>query len=78
MSWVGIRVVTEWGEFASFGSLLIRTLIFIVLFEGPAVFLSWFFPAFRGLHDYAAGTVVVNYSGVKRVDAYETIQIKLN
>ncbi|MEZ5337555.1 MAG: RDD family protein [bacterium] len=78
MSWVGIRVVTEWGEFASFGALLIRTLIFIVLFEAPAILLSLFFPAFRGLHDYAAGTVVVNYSGVKRVDAYETIQIKLN
>lgn len=78
MSWVGIRVVTEWGEFASFGALLMRTLIFIVLFEAPALLLSWFFPAYRGLHDYATGTVVVNYSGVKRVDAYETIQIKLN
>ncbi len=78
MSWVGIRVVTEWGEFANFGSLLIRTLIFIVLFEAPAVLLSLFFPAYRGLHDYAAGTVVVNYSGLKRVDAYETIKIKLN
>ena len=78
MSWTGIRIVTEWGEFASFSALLMRTLIFIVLFEAPAVLLSLFFPAFRGLHDYAAGTVVVNYSGIKRVDAYETIQIKLN
>jgi len=43
----------------------------------PAIILGWFFPGYRGPHDYAAGTLVINYAGVKRIDAYETVQIKL-
>jgi uncharacterized RDD family membrane protein YckC len=77
MSWVGCRVVTEWGDFVSFSAVMLRTLVFMVCLGWPALLLSWFFPAFRGPHDYAGGTLVINYAGVKRVDAYETVQIKL-
>jgi uncharacterized RDD family membrane protein YckC len=34
-------------------------------------------PRVMGLHDMAAGTYVVNFSGLKRVDVYETINVKL-
>ena len=77
MSWLGCRLVTEWGEFVPFSAVALRTLVFMVCLGAPAVIIGWFFPGFRGPHDYAAGTVVINYAGVKRVDAYETVQIKL-
>lgn len=78
MSWLGCRVVTEWGDFASFGVIALRTLVFMVCLGWPAIIIGWFFPAFRGPHDYAAGTVVINYSGNKRIDSYDTVQIKLD
>jgi uncharacterized RDD family membrane protein YckC len=78
MSWLGCRVVTEWGDFAGFGVVALRTLVFMVCLGWPAILLGWFFPAFRGPHDYAAGTVVINYSGNKRIDSYDTVQIKLD
>jgi uncharacterized RDD family membrane protein YckC len=77
MSWLGCRLVTEWGEFVPFSAVALRTLVFMVCLGAPAVLIGWFFPGFRGPHDYAAGTVVINYAGVKRVDAYEAVQIKL-
>ena len=77
MSWLGCRLVSEWGEFVSFGGVALRTLLFMIMLGFPAIIIGWFFPAFRGPHDYAAGTLVINYAGVKRVDAYETVQIKL-
>lgn len=77
MSWTGCRVVGEWGDFVSFGAIALRTLVFMVCLGFPAIMIAGFFPAFRGPHDYVAGTVVINYSGVKRIDAYESIQIKL-
>jgi uncharacterized RDD family membrane protein YckC len=78
MSWLGCRVVTEWGDFAGFGVNALRTLVFMVCLGWPAILISWFFPAYRGPHDYAAGTVVINYSGNKRIDTYDTVQIKLD
>jgi uncharacterized RDD family membrane protein YckC len=78
MSWLGCRVVTEWGDFASFSVIALRTLVFMVCLGWPAVLIGWFFPAYRGPHDYAAGTVVINYSGVKRIDSYDTVQIKVD
>jgi uncharacterized RDD family membrane protein YckC len=77
MSWTGCRLVTEWGDFVPFGSVALRTLVFMVCLGWPAILIAWLFPAYRGPHDYAAGTLVINYAGVKRVDAYETVQIKL-
>jgi uncharacterized RDD family membrane protein YckC len=77
MSWMGCRIVTEWGDFVSFGTVALRTLVFMVMLGWPAIILAWLFPAYRGPHDYAAGTLVINYDGVKRIDAYETVQIKL-
>jgi uncharacterized RDD family membrane protein YckC len=77
MSWTGCRVVTEWGDFVSYSAVAVRTLVFMVCLGFPAILIGWVFPAFRGPHDYAAGTLVINYAGVKRVDVYETVQIKL-
>jgi uncharacterized RDD family membrane protein YckC len=77
MSWMGCRIVTEWGDFVSFGAVMLRTLVFMVCLGWPAILIGWFFPAYRGPHDYAGGTLVINYAGVKRVDVYETTQIKL-
>lgn len=77
MSWVGCRLVTEWGDYVSAGAIAVRTLVFMVFLGWPAILIGVVFPAYRGPHDYAAGTLVINYSGVKRVDAYETVQIKL-
>jgi uncharacterized RDD family membrane protein YckC len=77
MSWSGCRIVTEWGDFVPFGQVALWTLVFNLLLGWPAIVASWFFPAFRGPHDYTAGTVVINYDGVKRIDAYETVQIRL-
>jgi uncharacterized RDD family membrane protein YckC len=76
MSWVGMRIVTEWGDYAGFGPVAVRSLVYSVLLGLPAVLVGAFFPDFRGPHDMAAGTLVVNYSGLKRVDAYETLAIK--
>jgi uncharacterized RDD family membrane protein YckC len=77
MSSTGCRIATVWGDFVPFGAVALRTLIFLVQLSFPALIIAAFIPGFRGLHDIMAGTVVVNYAGVKRVDAYETIQIKL-
>ena len=77
MSWLGCRLVTEWGDFVSFSAVMLRTLVFMVCLGWPAILIGWFFPAYRGPHDYAGGTLVINYAGVKRVDVYETVQIKL-
>jgi uncharacterized RDD family membrane protein YckC len=77
MSWTGCRIVTEWGDFVPFGQVALRVLVFLGLLEWPAILLAWFFPNFRGPHDLAAGTVVINYDGVTRIDAYETVQIRL-
>lgn len=77
MSWVGCRLVTEWGDYVSAGAVAVRTLVFMVFLGWPAILIGAFFPAYRGPHDYVAGTIVINYAGVKRVDAYETVQIKL-
>jgi len=77
MSWLSCRVVTEWGDFAGFSTIALRTLVMMICLGAPAILLAWFFPAFRGPHDYAAGTLVINYAGVKRIDSYETVQIKL-
>ena len=77
MSALGCRVATVWGDFVSFGAIATRTLIFLIQFGLPGLILAFFIPHYRGLHDILAGTIVINYAGVKRVDAYETIQIKL-
>jgi uncharacterized RDD family membrane protein YckC len=78
MSWLSCRLVTEWGDFVGFGAVALRTLVFMVCLGWPSILLAWFFPAFRGPHDYAAGTIVINYSGNKRVDSYDTVQIRLD
>ncbi|MBN2081788.1 RDD family protein [bacterium] len=78
MSWLSCRVVTEWGDYVHFGAVALRTLVFMICLGWPSILLASVFPAYRGPHDYAAGTVVINYSGVKRIDSYDTVQIKLD
>lgn len=77
MGWVGCRIVGEWGDFVGFGAVALRTLIFLACLQLPAILLALFTRGFRGPHDIAAGTSVINYSGLKRVDAYESVQIRL-
>ncbi|MDQ3023695.1 MAG: RDD family protein [bacterium] len=77
MSWAGTRIVTEWGEYVSYGAAAMRTLIFLVCLQLPAILLGFLNRSYRGPHDLMAGTLEINYSGVKRVDAYETVQLQL-
>jgi hypothetical protein len=76
MSWAGLRIVTEWGDYAPFTACLIRSLVYAVLMGIVAIVPGAFMPDFRGLHDMAAGTIAINYNGLKRVDLYDTIAIK--
>jgi uncharacterized RDD family membrane protein YckC len=76
MSWAGLRIVSEWGDFAPFGACAIRSLVYSVLLGIIAVIPGAFLPDFRGLHDMAAGTITINYSGLKRIDLYDTIAVK--
>ena len=48
MSWMSCRIVTEWGEFASFSTVALRVLVFMVLAGWPGILLSWAFPGFPG------------------------------
>jgi uncharacterized RDD family membrane protein YckC len=77
MSWTGCRIVTEWGDYVPFGGVAIRTVVFVACLELPAILATLFFRGYRGPHDLAAGTMTINYAGIKRVDAYETVQIRL-
>ena len=76
MSWVGMRVATEWGDYAPFSACAVRSIVASALLGGPAILIGLLFPDYRGIHDMAAGTLVINYNGLKRVDAYETVTVK--
>lgn len=76
MSWLNMRIVTVYGDFVGLGACAINSLV-LVLTLGFSIIIGFIHPRSMGLHDMAAGVYVVNYSGIKRVDVYETINVKL-
>jgi uncharacterized RDD family membrane protein YckC len=76
MSWLNMRIVTVYGDFVGIGSSAIRSLLLVVTL-GFSIIVAFIHPRAQGLHDMAAGTYVINYSGLKRVDVYETVNVKL-
>jgi uncharacterized RDD family membrane protein YckC len=76
MSWLNMRIVTVYGDFVGLGACAINSLVLVVTL-GFSIIIGFIHPRAMGLHDMAAGVYVVNYSGIKRVDVYETVNVKL-
>ncbi len=76
MSWFNMRLVTVYGDFVGIGACALNSLV-LVLSLGFSIIIGFIHPRAMGLHDMAAGVYVVNYSGIKRVDVYETVNVKL-
>ncbi len=76
MSWLNLRIVTIYGDFAGVSAVLIRTLIMVVTLN-VTVFFAFFNIRKQALHDWLAQTVAINYSGIKDIDPYETISIDM-
>jgi len=75
MSWLNLRIVSHYGDFVGIGAAAIRAAVLVATF-GFSIIVALVHPRAAGLHDAAAGTYVINYSGLKRVDVYETINVK--
>jgi uncharacterized RDD family membrane protein YckC len=76
MSWLNMRLVTLYGDFAGLTSCFIRALILVLTFSVTEIF-AFFSPRKQAMHDWLASVVVINYSGIKDVDPYETISIEM-
>lgn len=76
MSWLNLRILSTYGDFVSLGACAIRAAVLVVTL-GFSIIVALVHPRAMGLHDIAAGTYVVNFSGLKHVDVYETINVKL-
>jgi uncharacterized RDD family membrane protein YckC len=75
MSWMNLRIVSQFGDFVGIGAAAIRAAVLVATF-GFSIIVALVHPRAAGLHDMAAGTYVINYSGLKRVDVYEIINVK--
>lgn len=72
---VGIRVVTIYGDYVGFIPSLIRSIV--LLLTNIVGWVFCFFNQYRQeLCDFAAGTCLINYSGLRAVDPMDNIQIK--
>ena len=76
MSWMNLRIVGIYGDFAGIPSILIRTLVMILTLNVTELF-SFLSPKRQAFHDWLAQVVVINYSGLKDVDPYETVAIDM-
>jgi len=76
MSWLNIRIVTQYGDFVGITSCFIRSLIQVLTYSVTDL-IAFFLPRRQALHDWLASVVVINYSGIKDVDPYETIPIEM-
>ncbi len=76
MSWFNLRIVTIYGDFVGLSSSAVRALILVMTF-GACIIVSLFHTRQMGLHDIISQTYEINFSGLKRVDAYETINLRL-
>jgi len=77
MSWLNLRIVSTYGDFAGLGACALRAAVLTATL-GFSIIVALVHPRGLGLHDMAAGTYEINYSGLKRVDVYETINVKLD
>ena len=76
MSWLNLRIVTIYGDFVTPGPSALRAVILVLSF-GVSIIIGLLHPTRMGLHDMLAQTYEINFSGLKRVDAYESIALKL-
>ncbi|MCD6283495.1 RDD family protein [bacterium] len=76
MSWLNLRIVSTYGDFVGLGACAIRAVVLVVSL-GFSIIVALVHPRAMGLHDMAAGTFVVNFSGLKHVDVYESVNVKL-
>ncbi|OGK09635.1 MAG: hypothetical protein A2Y63_03055 [Candidatus Riflebacteria bacterium RBG_13_59_9] len=76
MSWLNLRIVSAYGDFVGLDMCAIRAALLVATL-GFSIITGLIHSRAMGLHDVAAGTYVINYSGLKRVDVYETINVKL-
>jgi len=76
MSWLNLRIVSVYGDFVTIGASALRALVLVLSFGG-SIIIALLHPTRMGLHDMLAQTYEINFSGLKRVDVYETISLKL-
>ena len=76
MSWLNIRIVSIYGDFVGIASVALRTAIMIVTANVTELF-AFFSPKWQSFHDWLSQVVVINYSGIKDVDPYETVAIDM-
>ncbi len=75
MSWLNLRIVTMYGDFVGPIQAFVRALVLVITF-GISIILSLLLPRRMGLHDLFAQTLEINFSGLKRVDVYESVNVK--
>ena len=76
MSWLNMRVVTLYGDFVGITGCFMRSLIVVLTFSVTEIF-AFFSPKHQAFHDWLTSVVVINYSGIKDIDPYETISIEM-
>jgi len=72
---LNMRVCTLFGDFLSPGQVFIRTLVQVPTF-GLGLVISPFLSTRQALHDLAAGSVVINYSGLRAIDPNDQVVVK--
>ncbi len=72
---LNMRVCTLFGDFLSPAQVFIRTLVQVPTF-GLGLILSPFLATRQALHDLAAGSVVINYSGLRAIDPNDQVVVK--
>ncbi len=75
MSWTNLRIVTTFGDFVGATESAIRSAVLVLSF-GTSIIVAFFHSRRMGLHDMLAHTYEINFSGLKRIDAYESITVK--
>ncbi|MCD6118545.1 RDD family protein [bacterium] len=76
MSWVNLRIVTIYGDFVGLTSCILRSIVLVPTLSITSLF-AFLSPKRQALHDWLAQTVVINYSGLKDIDHYETVTIEM-
>lgn len=77
MSWLNMRIVTIYGDFVSLNQCLLRTLVMMCT-VGVGFLYALFNGRRQALHDLIAGTCVINYAGIKRIDPLDTVNVKFD
>jgi uncharacterized RDD family membrane protein YckC len=77
MSWLNMRIVTVYGDFVSLSQCLTRTAVMMAT-AGLGFLYALFNRRRQALHDLIAGTCVINYAGIKRIDPLDTVNVKFD